>query len=33
MKTRMSHYLSIIRGARMTKDFWVDLKGNVWDYH
>ncbi len=22
-----------IRGARMTKDFWVDLKGNVWDYH
>lgn len=22
-----------IKGARMTKDFWVDLKGNVWDYH
>ena len=22
-----------IRGSRMTKDFFVDLKGNVWDYH
>jgi hypothetical protein len=22
-----------IRGPRATKDFWVDLKGNVWDYH
>lgn len=21
-----------IRGTRATKDFWVDLKGNVWDY-
>jgi hypothetical protein len=22
-----------IQGPRATKDFWVDLKGNVWDYH
>jgi hypothetical protein len=22
-----------IRGPRATKDFWVDSKGNVWDYH
>jgi hypothetical protein len=22
-----------IRGPRATKDFWVDAKGNVWDYH
>jgi hypothetical protein len=22
-----------IRGPRATKDFWVDQKGNVWDYH
>lgn len=22
-----------IKGPRATKDFWVDLKGNVWDYH
>jgi len=22
-----------IRGPRATKDFWVDSKGTVWDYH
>ncbi len=22
-----------IKGPRATKDFWVDAKGNVWDYH
>lgn len=22
-----------IKGTRMTKDYWVDLKGTVWDYH
>ena len=21
-----------IKGPRATKDFWVDAKGNVWDY-